>query len=516
MIKTEKYVRKSLMQGVDELANIVKTTLGPHGRTVILQSPEEGYYTTKDGISVARHVHSTDTSIDAVIQIVREATAKTAEIAGDGTTTSTILVQSLVKYCIDHIEAGVSPLSLKKGMNNALDCFKSLLSSGKYSTKVKFDYKTLKDIATISANNDSELGDIIASAFIKVGEEGLVLFDMSTRDYTYVDTIEGMQINSNLLTPAFINNHRSQTAEFEEKDNTPVGVLLINGEVNKLQNIATTLNSAIQRQMPILIAAWDFSYNVIREILQNNLRNNTMILPIKAEGFGDNKLECLKDISVITNATIFDNENSTNYSGIGICKKVIVSAFNTTIVKSDDVSINSLSSRVDMIKGRIDATTDIDTKKRLQEKLAKLTGKMAIIHVGGATESIAKEKYDRIEDAVYATKAAIEEGISLGGGITLLNIANELCKIKITEHREGFNNAIKALYTPFNQLCINSNIQTQKKFNKGEGINFLTGEVVNMTEAGIIDPTKVLRVAFENAVSIASLIITTSGIITND
>lgn len=518
MIYLDKDAREALKKGVNLLADTVKTTLGPHGNTVVLYNSEDEAYTTKDGVSVARHVFSQDKAIDAGIQLIREATAKTADVAGDGTTTSTILAQHLINACLNYIEVGVSPVSLKRGITKAAEFFNTLLKA--HSKEISFDFKTLKDVATISANNDSEVGNIIAEAFIKVGKDGLVLFDMSTKDITTVDTIEGMQIQSNLLSPAFINNHRAQTAEYEEKDENPVSLLLVNNEITNLQYLAGTINYAIQNSMPIVIVAWDFSYSVLRDIIQNNMKNNTKILPIKAEGFGDNKLECLKDISAVTGANIYDNEQNTSGLGLGMCKKIIVSAFNTTIIKCEDLGNTKLNTRIQVLKEKIEAEKNPTYNKNLQEKLARLTGKMAIIHVGGITESIAKEKYDRIEDAVYATKAAIEEGICIGGGMTYTNIADGLCRLSIKEDKEGFDAIIATLYEPFNQLCVNSGIPFEQfyqyKFKEGEGYDFLNGKVVNMIDSGIIDPTKVLRIAFENAISIACLIVNTSGIITNE
>lgn len=518
MIQVGKEARESLLKGVNILADTVKTTLGPHGSTIILQTSEGQIYTTKDGVSVARQVFDNNKMIDCGIQLVREATSKTADVAGDGTTTSTILSQALINGCIKQMNKGISPLSLKRGMMKALQDFTTKLASSKYSTKVGFNTKSLKDIATISANNDSDLGSLVAEAFLKAGEDGLVLFDMSSGENTFVDTLSGMQINSQLLSPALINNQRSQTAEYVEKE-YPVAVLLIDDEVSNIQEMAsTTLNYAIQKQMPIAIIAWDFTSSVIREIIQNNIRNNTQILPIKAEGFGNVKTECLKDISALTGATIYNSTSCTDYQGLGICHKVIVSNYSTTIIKADKISSDKLNERANILKGRIEEETDAYNKKVLQEKLAKLTGKMSVIYVGGITESIAKEKYDRVEDAVYATKAAIEEGISVGGGMTLLNISRELSVTKYNIiDTEGYEVALEALKMPIKQLCENSGVSTYVlSFNNPYltmGYDFLTGKVVDMINAGIVDPTKVLRVAFENAVSIASLIITTSGII---
>ena len=518
MIQTKEEARESLLKGLNILADLVKTTLGPHGSTVILHTFEGKAYTTKDGVSVARQVFDNDMMVDAGIQLVREATSKTAEVAGDGTTTSTILTQALITRCIQSIKEGESPLILKQQMDLALKDIIELLKKSEFSTKVGFDKKSLKDIATISANNDSQLGELIADAFIEAGEDGLVLFDMSSGENTTVETLNGMQIESQLLSPAFINNQRSQTAEYEERDH-PVAVLLIDNIVKNVKDMAqSTLNYAISKQIPILLVAHDFTPAVLKEIIQNNVRNNTQILPIKADGFGIGKTECLKDISAITGAVIYDNTEVTSHKGYGICNKVIVSKFNTTIIKSDKINLDKFNERVDVLKSRIKEESDSFNRKKLQEKLAKLIGKMAVIHVGGITESIAKEKYDRVEDAVYATKAAIEEGVSIGGGMTYANIGQRLYRNEVKD-RPGVHIVLGSLLEPFHQLSINSSVKDISPFDcpkEHTGYDFRNYRWVDMIEEGIIDPTKVLRVALENAVSVAGMIITTSGIITKE
>lgn len=521
MIQTKEEARESLLKGLNILADLVKTTLGPHGSTVILHTFEGKAYTTKDGVSVARQVFDNDMMIDAGIQLVREATSKTAEVAGDGTTTSTILTQALITRCIQAIKEGESPLILKQQMDLALKDIIELLKSPEFSTKVGFNKKSLKDIATISANNDSQLGELIADAFIEAGEDGLVLFDMSSGENTTVETLNGMQIESQLLSPAFINNQRSQTAEYEERDN-PVAVLLVDNIVKNVKDMAqNTLNYAISKQIPILLVAHDFTPAVLKEIIQNNVRNNTQILPIKADGFGVGKTECLKDISAITGATVYDNTENTSYKGLGICNKVIVSKFNTTIIKSDKINLDKFNERVDALKSRIEEESDSFNKKKLQEKLAKLIGKMAVIRVGGITESIAKEKYDRVEDAVYATKAAIEEGVSIGGGMTYANIGHKLHNLheSALENKSGYFIVLGSLLESFHQLSVNSSVTDLSPFDcpkEHTGYDFRNYRWVDMIEEGIIDPTKVLRVALENAVSVAGMIITTSGIITKE
>lgn len=527
MIKSEQEARELLLQGVNILADTVKTTLGPQGRTVILHTPEGQAYTTKDGVSVARKILDNDMMVDAGIQLVREATAKTADVAGDGTTSSTILAQAILNLGMKEIANGVSSVELKKGMEDALQDVVEELQEN--SIFVDLHSKSLADIATISANNERKLGELIAEAFYKAGENGLVLFDTSSTEHTTVDSIQGMQLDSILLSPAFITNQRAQTAEYEEKGD-PIAVLLIDNIVKNLQSMAQTLNYAIGKHVPILIVAHDFTPAVLKEIIQNNVRNNTQILPIKAEGFGAGKTQCLKDISAITGAKIFDNIDVTSYSGFGICQKVIVSKFSTTIVKCARIDDSALQQRVEDLKARIADTQDSFEKKQLEKKLAKLIGKMCVIHVGGLTEAIAKERYDRVEDAVYATKAALEEGISSGGGVTLFAIANKLEKDTKKCKNVGYKIVLESLKEILKQLCKNSGesyemiSKTILEENEGKEINgfdflgydFLKEEYCNPIESGIIDPTKVLRVALENAVSIAILMLTTSSIVTSE
>ena len=522
MIQTKEQAQESLLKGVNILADIVKTTLGPKGSTVILHTPEGKAYTTKDGVSVARQVFDNDMMVDAAIQLVREATAKTADAVGDGTTTSVVLTQSLIQQCLIQMQKnGVSALALKKGMEQALKDIIEKLKEDKYSTKVGFDFKSLKDIATISANNDSELGTLVAQAFMDAGKDGLVMFDNSSTEETTVDVLKGMQFDSGLISPAFITNHRAQAAEYEKKD-VSVQVVLIDNIVKDMQELARNgLNTAFVNNAPILLVAQDFTQLVLKEIVQNNLRNNTQIIPVKADGFGIGKTECLRDIAAITDAQIFDDTKNVKANGFGICDKVVVSKYNTTIIKSSQIPDEPLQERADILKGRIEEETNDYNKKKLQEKLAKLIGKMVVIHVGGITEAVAKEKYDRVEDAVYATKAAIEEGVSIGGGCTYLDIAEKLYETQDTENASvvGYTVVMEALKAPFKQLCTNGCIDISKESIKPtdcDGYNFLTNEWCDMKKAGIIDPTKVLRVALENAVSIASLIITTSGIITRE
>lgn len=514
MIQSGKEAREALLKGVNILADIVKTTLGPNGNTVVLHNMEGTAYTTKDGVSVAKKVYDDNPMVEAGIQLIREATAKTAEVAGDGTTTSTILAQYLINACFNAINAKDStPLKLKEGMEKALsDVIKYLKD---HSTKIGFDEKSLKDIATISANNDSEIGQLIAEAFMKVGEDGLVLFDKSPNETTYVESISGMQIDSQLLSPAFINNVRLQTAEYESTDHN-VAVLLINDIVKNLQDLARfVLSKTVEEQIPLVIVATDFSNAVLKEIIQNNVRNNAQVLPIKADGFGAGKTECLKDIAALTGATIYDNTSVARFAGLGACKKIIVSKFKTVIAKADSVETTNLEERIQALKNRIEEEPEAFNKTQLTEKLAKLSGKMSIIHVGGLTESIAKEKYDRIEDAVCATKAALEEGISIGGGMTYYKISDHLYD-DTWENNLGYIIVLEALKIPFYQLALNSGMGELKvpcPLKHLNGYDFKNNCWVNMEEQGIIDPTKVLRVAIENAVSITSLMITTSGII---
>ena len=527
MIKSGKDAREALLEGVNTLADIVKTTLGPKGLNVVLYNQEGKAYVTKDGISVARKVFSDDPTVEAGIQLVREASAKTAEVAGDGTTTSVILAQCLINRCMTLMEhGGASAVSLKKGMEEALRDVVGALNE--YSTPIGIQEKELTDIATLSANNDSEIGKIVADAFMQAGKDGLVLFDSSADENTYTESISGMQLDSQLLSPSFINNPRRQVAEYEAKDYN-VAVLLIDNIVKDANDLANVFNKTVGMQIPVVVVAHEYSIAALKTILQSNVRSNSQILPIKAEGFGNGKTESLKDIAALTGATIYEDPKTSVFEGLGGCQKIIVSKFNTTIVKLDKVDSSKLNERIEILKSRIKEEKNLSNKEQLKKKLAKLIGKMQIIHVGGITESIAKEKYDRVEDAVCATKAAIEEGISIGGGMTFWKIQEKLAVAKDINDKNatGYAAVLEALRAPFMQLCENGGIDYKtielhngitnegsdlKKFDF-DGYDFGKEGFCNMKSRGIIDPTKVLRTAIENAVSMAVTIITTSGII---
>lgn len=517
MIEFNKDAHTHLLEGVNMLAEAVKVTLGPKGRNVILYDANLNPYMTKDGISVARKISSPNMSIDAAISLLREAAARTAEQAGDGTTTSTVLAQAIVNYGFNHVNTGSIPVLLKRGMDMAaIDAVKMLKEH--HSIEVGFDKTSLKSIATISANNDSEIGELVANAFIEAGPNGLVLFEMSPTDKTYVETVEGMQIDSPCPSTAFCTDFGKKIAYYKN-----CRVLLLNTEVRHMSEIADICGKVFASKSPLVIVANEFSPAVLRDMVINIRKAGAKILPIKTTGFGDGKLECLKNIQSITGAAIYDSISEADTNGIGICASVTANSFKTNFVKHTTVSTELLDERVTYLKEQINTTTDTFTKKKLQEDLAQLVGKIACIYVGDYTEVSAKEKYDRVEDAVCATRAALEEGVSEGGGATYFRIGEYLqyreqqIQFSHKDIQIGYDIVRSALRQPLMQLCKNCGVPVEKvHITDVMGFDFLAEETCSLKERGILDPTKVLRSAIENAVSVASMLLTTECVVTPD
>jgi len=517
MIKYNKDAKEALKQGVNMLADAVKVTLGPNGRNVILHNEEGEPYVTKDGVSVAKKITSDDPFVEAGIKLVREAASKTAEMAGDGTTTSTILAQYMInegfQVLEEHPEYSVK--ELKRGMDYACQYVISHIK------KHKVKKKDIINIATVSANGDKELGSLVASAFDIVGNDGLVLFEESPDYDTYVESIEGMQIKNGYISSAFVTEPKKQLCYYEN-----ALVLLINNTLTSLESIRGILQKVIKKA-PLLIIADDFSPAVLKDIIINNRKAGARILPIKTYGFGNGKYECLMDIQAVTGAYVYSelNEIDDNIQSLGVCSKVIASMTDTTIVKSDMLNETLLNQRIDDLKGRIKEEKNKNNIRVLKEHLARLIGKKAVIYVGGTTEVEAKEKYDRVEDAVCAVKAALDEGYVVGGGTALYDVwvqeFNNLTDIEVNpSFFEGMVLILKSLVIPFIVLCENSGFDyadTAAKIGKIDRtkscIDFNTGEVCDAIVNGIIDPFKVERCALENAVSVASMILTTECIV---
>lgn len=506
--------RSALKDGVDKLASAVKVTLGPKGKNVILFNEGKAFL-TKDGVSVAKKVSSDNSFERAGIQILREAALKTAEEAGDGTTTSTILAQRLFKLGLKELQDGHSSAKLKAGM---LSCTEIVVNRLKEQTElISIDQMDrLRYIAATSANNDSTIGELVANAFTFAGKEGLVTFEMSTSGDTYINTLEGMQLDNGIYSKEFITNQKRFETVYED-----ARVLLFNGTINSFNEVVNIIKKVTN--IPFVIFASDFGENAIRGFLRNNYQGNTRILPIKLTGFSGNRLETLEDLAAITGGTIFDSntiksEIVCTLSRMGIIKKIISSVTKTTIIRAEEASVAYEERKKDLI-GQIEYAKSIspESEELAKKRLAKFLGKVATIYVGGNTEVEAKERYDRVEDAVCATRAALEEGISAGGGSVFINIQRELRnEYEGPNSNAGFEIVVDSLSAPFEQLCINSGNRPEeilKGINDAIGFNFENNTFAELKAIGVIDPTKVLRVALENAVSAASMLLTTECIV---
>lgn len=512
MISNGNIARQDILYGVDLLANTVKVTLGPKGRNVILFNNEGKAYLTKDGISVARHIHSNNPFEEAGIQIVREAAAKTAKIAGDGTTTSTIIAQALLNSSIRALKS-YSPLELRAGMFKALDTIVEKIKEK--SRPVSFDFNTLKYIATTSANNDDSIGELVARGFIEAGENGIVLFEESQGDNTYINSIGGAKFEVGFLSTDFITDAKKQEVNYKDAK-----VALFNYSVNSFDIIKPLLQDAVSNDgYPIVLIAHDFSDVVIRKIIINQMRNDKIkVLPIRVAGYTGHRKEVLEDIAAVVNTKVYYPGENINISELGECSQIISNTSNTTIVRSDSCSDEKLQERIDIIKGQIENETEPFLIENLNKRLAKLVGKISTIYVGGTTDVERKERYDRVEDAVCATAASLEEGICEGGGMTYLKIVNESgSAIK----GQGEVLVYSALLAPIKQLCTNAELDFNEILENiskdtSKGYNFYTDKYEDLFEAGVIDPAKVTRVALENAVSVASMLLTTEAIVSNE
>lgn len=507
--------RRALEQGVNTLASAVKVTLGPKGKNVILFNDGKAFL-TKDGVSVAKKVSSDNAFRKAGIQILREAALKTAEEAGDGTTTSTILAQKMFLLGLTELSRGHPSSILKAGM---LSCVEEVVKLLKEQTElIDVTHKDrLKYIATTSANNDSVIGDLVADAFTFAGKDGLVTFELSPSGNTYIDTLDGIQLDNGIYSKEFITNSKKFETAYDD-----ARVLLFNSSINSFNEVVGILKQVAGAPIvvPIVIFANDFGENAIRGFLRNNYQGTTKILPIKLTGFSGNRLETLKDLAAITGGTILNSTSAVcTLDKLGKVKKIISSVTKTTIIRAEDVN-ESYEERKKDLEGQIDYAKSIspESEELAKKKLARFLGKVATIYVGGSTEVEAKERYDRVEDAVCATRAALEEGISSGGGSTFINIQRTLrenfgYKPGVSE---GFEVVLDSLSAPFEQLCANSGIKPEEileGIGKTVGFNFENGEFAELKTIGVIDPTKVLRVALENAASVASMLLTTECIV---
>ena len=513
-IKFDIEARDGLKRGVDALANAVKVTLGPKGRNVIISKSFGGPTVTKDGVSVAKEIELKDPLENMGAQMVKEVASKTNDLAGDGTTTATVLAQAIVKEGLKNVAAGANPMDLKRGIDKAVEAIVADLA--KQAQVVGSDSEKIKQIASISANNDEVIGDLIATAFGKVGKEGVITVEEAKGTDTYVDVVEGMQFDRGYLSPYFVTNPEKMNVELENPY-----ILLYDKKVSSLKELLPILEPIAQSGKPLLIIAEDVDGEALSTLVVNKLRGALKIAAVKAPGFGDRRKAMLEDIAILTGGTVIAEESGYTLENatlemLGTAEKISIDKDNTTIVNGAG-NADLIKNRVNQIKSQMETTTSDYDKEKLQERLAKLAGGVAVLYVGAASEVEMKEKKDRVDDALHATRAAVEEGIVAGGGVALLRAKAALKNIKPDNADEatGIQIVFKAVESPLRTIVENAGLEGSvvvAKVSEGKdnyGYNAKTDEYVDMLKAGIIDPKKVTRVALENAASVAGMILTT-------
>ena len=513
-IKFDVEARDSIKRGVNALADAVKVTLGPKGRNVIIGKSFGGPQITKDGVTVAKEIELEDPLENMGAQMVKEVASKTNDLAGDGTTTATVLAQAIVKEGLKNVAAGANPMDLKAGIDKAVASITENLN--KQAKKVSNSSDMIKQVASISANNDELIGDLISEAFDKVGKEGVITVEESKGTETYVDVVEGMQFDRGYLSPYFVTDSEKMQTEME----SPM-ILLYDKKVSTMKDLLPILEPVAQQGKSLLIIAEDVDGEALATLVVNKLRGSLKIAAVKAPGFGDRRKAMLEDIAILTGGTViseelgFTLENAT-LEMLGTAETVTIDKDNTTIVKGAGAK-KDIKARVNQIKAQIETTTSDYDKEKLQERLAKLAGGVAVLYVGAASEVEMKEKKDRVDDALHATRAAVEEGIVAGGGVALVRAKSVLDKLNANSLDEvtGMNIVARAIEAPLRTIVENAGGEGSVVINKvlegkkNFGYDAKSDQYVDMLNAGIIDPKKVTRVALENAASVAGMILTT-------
>jgi len=513
-IKFDSDARDGLKRGVDALANAVKVTLGPKGRNVIISKSFGSPTVTKDGVSVAKEVELDDELENMGAQMVKEVASKTNDLAGDGTTTATVLAQAIVKEGIKNVAAGANPMDLKRGIDKAVQAI--IIDLEKQAQKVGNSSEKIKQVAAISANNDNTIGDLIATAFEKVGKEGVITVEEAKGMETYVDVVEGMQFDRGYLSPYFVTDADKMIADLENPY-----ILLFDKKISNLNEILPILEPVAQSSRPLLIIAEDVDGQALATLVVNKLRGGLKIAAVKAPGFGDRRKAMLEDIAILTGGTVISEERGFSLENatldlLGTAETITIDKDNSTIVNGNG-DAEAIKARVNQIKAQIETTTSDYDKEKLQERLAKLAGGVAVLYVGAASEVEMKEKKDRVDDALHATRAAVEEGIVAGGGVALVRTKKTLEKIATDNLDEttGVQIVNKAIEAPLRTIVENAGgegsvvINKVLEGNKNFGYDAKSETYVDMLEAGIIDPKKVTRVALENAASVSGMILTT-------
>ena len=514
IVKFDSEARTAMLRGVDILANTVKVTLGPKGRNVVIDKSYGAPRTTKDGVSVAKEIDLDDKFENMGAQMVKEVASKTNDEAGDGTTTATILAQAIVKEGLKNVAAGANPMDLKRGIDKAVK--EIVVDLEKQAKKVGNSSEKIKQIASISANNDNTIGELISEAFEKVGKEGVITVEEAKGTDTYVDVVEGMQFDRGYLSPYFVTDSDKMIADLENPY-----ILLFDKKIANLQEILPILEPIAQSGRPLLIIAEDVEGQALATLVVNKLRGGLKIAAVKAPGFGDRRKAMLEDIAILTGGTVISEERGFSLENadlemLGTAETVTIDKDNTTIVNGAGKA-SDIKARVNQIKNQIEATSSDYDREKLQERLAKLAGGVAVLYVGAASEVEMKEKKDRVDDALHATRAAVEEGIVAGGGVALVRAQKRLEKISDVNLDEvtGIQIVSRAIESPLRTIVDNAGGEGSVVINKvtegkGDfGYDAKSDAYVDMLKAGIIDPKKVTRVALENAASVAGMILTT-------
>ena len=512
--------RDKLKKGVDALADAVKVTLGPKGRNVIIDKKFGAPSITKDGVTVAKEIELKDPIENMGAQMVKEVASKTADMAGDGTTTATVLAQAMVTTGLKNVAAGANPMDLKRGIDRAVAAVVKNLHE--ISSEVGDDNSKIEQVATISANNDTTIGKLIAEAMAKVKKEGVITVEEAKGTETYVDIVEGMQFDRGYLSPYFVTNSEKMVAELENPY-----ILIYDKKISNMKDLLPVLEKAAQTGRPLLIISEDVEGEALATLVVNKIRGSLKIAAVKAPGFGDRRKAMLEDLAVLTGGNVISEEQGrkledATLEDLGTCEKISIDKDNTTIVNGAGEK-SAIEGRVNQIKAQIESTTSDYDKEKLQERLAKLAGGVAVLYVGAATEVEMKEKKDRVDDALHATRAAVEEGIIPGGGVAYIRALASLVDLKGENEDEntGIQIVRRALEEPLRQIVANAGgegsvvVQKVRDGKNDFGYNARTDVFENLLAAGVIDPTKVARVALENAGSIAGMLLTTECVISD-
>ncbi|HEY8915457.1 MAG TPA: chaperonin GroEL [Chitinophaga sp.] len=510
--------RNKMKKGVDTLANAVKVTLGPQGRNVVLEKKFGAPAITKDGVSVAKEIELEDPIENMGAQMVKEVASKTADIAGDGTTTATVLAQAMINEGLKNVAAGANPMDLKRGMDKAVEAIVQNLKE--QSRFVGSDVQKIRQVATISANNDDTIGKLIADAFAKVGTEGVITVEEAKGTGTTVEVVEGMQFDRGYISPYFVTNSEKMQVVLEKPY-----ILIYDKKLSTMKELLPILEKTAQAGRPLLIIAEDLEGEALATLVVNKIRGTLKVAAVKAPGFGDRRREMLQDIAVLTNGTLISEEQgykleNADLTSLGSCESVTIDKDNTTIVGGYGDK-DAIAGRISQIKAQIESTTSDYDREKLQERLAKLSGGVAVLYVGAATEVEMKEKKDRVDDALHATRAAVQEGIVPGGGVAYIRAVEKLNELQGANDDESTGIAIvkRSVEEPLRQIVYNCGLEGSVvigKIREGKadyGFNARTEQYENLFEAGVIDPTKVTRIAIENAASIAGMLLTTECVV---